>query len=570
MNLNISEHIAYNQYKEKLNEIYDKLDEVIYISNTIDYKKITILLAEIVQNFDYYKHHEEAIAAAALAATAKAEATAATSEEPPQPTEATFTVGGKGDSGGDEPKEPPHPYSLINDKTISNIKDGEEYKRLRSYIEKTKTRIDKKGEKILELVKTFLEIYFKQFNNNKMNDDFVKQENNLDFKLNDIIANIDRIEHGIHDESKDEAKIYVDLMSNQWRFKWGHNSAENDLDEFVGMWYRCYKKPFIKNSHVINKPLRSITKEDYTVFVEEELYKNLFVKLHDGFEPPPINQTKTFDTIKVMFETNLKEVKEKIKNAKATEAEATEADAEAEAEAKQKEAEAEAKETDVDDTADAEKAKQSTTPSIIIPKQSEQPKQSETKQEQSEQPTKAEPKPTQETYKVEDKQEPKQDKTVEEKTEEARATAMKLSTIRREAKAEATKKAMEAKLKAAADAKELAKKTKADAEANATQIAEYAADKRNNVLEKREAVMSIVPGLNPDGTPQLNKLLDSTTKLTEETMGEAKKLKQSAKDTKDGFTNAANTVKGDLKNLSSVFKSLKPKNTTSNPPPDRV
>lgn len=543
MNLNISEHIAYNQYKEKLNEIYDKLDEVIYLSNTIDYKKITILLAEIVQNFDYYKHHEEALAALA------AKEAEATGKEPT----ATFTVGG---GKGDEPKEPviSHPYSLIDDKTIDNIKDGEEYKRLRSYIEKTKTRIDKKGEKILELVKTFLEIYFKQFNNDKMNDDFVKQENNLDFKLNDIIANIDRIEHGIHDESKEEAKIYVDLMSNQWRFKWRDNSAETYLDEFVGTWYRYYKKPFVKNAHVIDKPMRSITKDVYKDFVEEELYKKLFVKLHDGFKPHLTNHSTTFGTIKVMFETNLKEVKEKIKNAKATEAEATEADAEAEAEAKEKEADAEAA-VGADDRSDTEKAKQSTTPSIIIPN---------TKQETgTDTETKAEPKPKQETDKVEDKQEPKQDKTVEEKTEEARARAMELATIRREAKAEATKIAMEAKIKAAADAKKLAEKTKADAEANATEIAEYAENKRNDVLKKRDEVMSIVPGLNPDGTPQLNGLLNSTTKLTEETMGEANKLKERAANTKKGFENAANTVKGDFQKLKGMFS---PKNT----PPDRV
>ena len=540
MNLNISEHIAYNQYKEKLNEIYDKLDEVIYLSNTIDYKKITILLAEIVQNFDYYKHHEEA-----LAALAAKEAEATSEEQPQQTPTATFTVGGgKGDSGGDEPKASPDPYSLIDDNTISNIKDGEEYKRLHSYIEKTKTRIDKKGEKILELVKTFLEIYFKQFNNDKMNDDFIKQENNLDFKLNDIIANIDRIEHGIHDESKEEAKIYVDLMSNQWRFKWRHNSAETILDEFVGTWYRWYKKPFVKNAHVINKPMHSITKDVYKDFVEEELYKKLFVKLHDGFEPPLTNHSTTFGTIKVLFETNLKEVKEKIKNAKATEAEADAAEA-----AKEK-AEADA----ADDTADAEKAKQSTTPSIIIPKQPEQPTQ--------EQPTQE---PKQETDKVEDKPipTPTPDKTVEEKTEEARARAMELATIRREAKAEATKIAMEAKIKAAADAKKLAEKTKADAEANATEIAKYAQDKRNDVLKKRDAVMSIVPGLNPDGTPQLNGLLNSTTKLTEETMGEANKLKERAANTKKGFENAANTVKGDFQKLKGMFS---PKNT----PPDRV
>ena len=78
--------------------------------------------------------------------------------------------------------------------------------------------------------------------------------------------------------------------------------------------------------------------------------------------------------------------------------------------------------------------------------------------------------------------------------------------------------------------------------------------------------MSIVPGLNPDGTPQLNGLLGSTTKLQKETMGEANKLKERAANTKNNFENAANTVKGDFKSLSSVFKSLTPKNTPTEPP----
>jgi tRNA U34 5-carboxymethylaminomethyl modifying enzyme MnmG/GidA len=52
--MDFEKHLEYNAYKDSLNEIFDKLDEVIYISNTIDYKKISILLSEIVQNFNYY------------------------------------------------------------------------------------------------------------------------------------------------------------------------------------------------------------------------------------------------------------------------------------------------------------------------------------------------------------------------------------------------------------------------------------------------------------------------------------------------------------------------------------
>jgi hypothetical protein len=50
-------HYKFNQYKVKLNEVFDNLDEIIYLSSTIDYKKVNILLFKIVQNFDYYHYY---------------------------------------------------------------------------------------------------------------------------------------------------------------------------------------------------------------------------------------------------------------------------------------------------------------------------------------------------------------------------------------------------------------------------------------------------------------------------------------------------------------------------------
>ena len=52
-----NEHYKFNQYKVKLNEVFDNVDEIIYISSTIDYKKVNILLYKIVQNFDYYNYY---------------------------------------------------------------------------------------------------------------------------------------------------------------------------------------------------------------------------------------------------------------------------------------------------------------------------------------------------------------------------------------------------------------------------------------------------------------------------------------------------------------------------------
>jgi hypothetical protein len=274
MNLDISEHLAYNQYKEKLNEIFTKLDEVLYLSNTIDYKKITILLAEIVQNFDYYKHHKEKLAEAAEASEAS---------EAKDAGDAGMVVGGKrgrrkvkGGAVDDvqgyrqaqtetapetpetEPTEPPpqKPYSRIDDddkgfaESIKNIKEGEEYKKLVSYIDTTKERINNKGTKLMEKVKDFIKEYLQNPERNSMIDaDYIKQHSNLVFKLNDIISNIDKIEDGIQKESTEYAKIYVDLMSNKWC-----SIKDAKYLRFITIcadkWYYI-KKTFVKNAHVI-------------------------------------------------------------------------------------------------------------------------------------------------------------------------------------------------------------------------------------------------------------------------------------------------------------------------------
>jgi hypothetical protein len=513
MNLNISEHIAYNQYKEKLNEIYDKLDEVIYLSNTIDYKKITILLAEIVQNFDYYKHHKEALATA--------------SKQQPI---AVFTVGGKGDesdksdesdeSDKSDKSDAQQPYSKIDEKTIDHIREGEEYKRLRSYIEKTKARIDKKGEKLLELVKTFLEVYFKKSDNKMMYDDFIKQENNLKFKLTDIIGNIDRIEHGIHDESKEEAKIYVDLMSNQWRFKWMQNTSENNLDEFVGDWYRYYKKPFVKNAHVINKPQHSITKDDYNDFEEDKLFK-LFVKLHQNFEPPPTNPTNTFNTIEVLFEENLKEVNEKITKQKEAEAEA---EAEAKAEAKQhtvivppittsdqiSETKPETKpeqpeQQEQPETKPEQQEQPETKPEQPETKpetkqeqpetKPEQPEQPETKPEQPEQPETKPEQPEQPETKPEQPEQP-ETKPEQQETKIPEVEAIERAIERKKAKAEEMKAKAEAKAKAIKKEKAIAEAKVEEAKAKAEELAQSAQDARNLVLQKRQEATDTFKGMS--------------------------------------------------------------------------
>jgi hypothetical protein len=142
------------------------------------------------------------------------------------------------------------------------------------------------------------------------------------FKLEDIIKNIQNINHGIQDEGNADAKINVDLMTNEW-----HLFSLRNTHFFTTDWLYWLKKPFSKDAHVINAD--KLTKERYNTF-REKLY-NLYVKLHKGF---PQSEGKKYETdisyfvftkIRVKLEEFYKkELKAKAEEAKAEAAEANE------------------------------------------------------------------------------------------------------------------------------------------------------------------------------------------------------------------------------------------------------
>jgi hypothetical protein len=595
MNLNISEHYKYNQYKEKLNEIFDKLDEVIYISNTIDYKKITILLAEIVQNFDYYEHHKEKLAIAAIAAEEAKEAKekgkrvvggkrgrrkvkGGVADDIPEP-EATPAIQASPIETATPEPPPQKPYSLIDAESINHIKEGEEYKRLLFYIDTTKERINNKGTKLMEKVKDFIKEYLQNPERNSMiYDDYIKQHSNLEFKLKDIISNIDKIEDGIQKETTEYAKIYVDLMSNKWC-----SIKDAKYFRFITIcangWYYI-KKQFIKNAHVIEKGESKddlITKEDYKDFVEDKLYK-LYLKLHKEFpkdkksskdsSDTKATPTEDFDTIIVLFKDEFQSIKVKIAEAKEEEAKAKEEEAKTkEEEAKTKEEEAKAKEEEREEAKEEEresakeeeeaKAEESTakaeetpaetpveTPAQVEAQPAETPAQPvETPAQPAETPaqpvetpaqpaeTPAQPAeaqtPTKET-KAQAKARVAEEKTakVEEKEAKARAEAITDASNRKEAKARADEIVREARIESTRKANELADKTKAEVEAKAAEMKQQAADAQADAREfvvqsraKAAEASSLLGNKNP-----FNVLTTSITDTKKDVVAEAKNI----------------------------------------------
>jgi hypothetical protein len=217
------------------------------------------------------------------------------------------------------PPQPP-PYSDIDDQatTIKNIIEGDEYKNLVSYIQNTKTRIDDKGGKLKTKVDNFINNHLLTLDvkdNHMIRDDFLKQYSSLMFKLEDIIKNIQNINHGIQDEGTADAKINVDLMTNQWYlFSWGNTRF------FTTDWLYWLKKSFSKDAHVINAD--KLTKQGYNDF-REKLY-TLYVKLQEDFPQSEGKKYKT-DISEVVFkEINIKldniykkELKAKAEEAKA-------------------------------------------------------------------------------------------------------------------------------------------------------------------------------------------------------------------------------------------------------------
>ena len=498
--MDFEKHLDYNAYKDSLNEIFDKLDEVIYISNTIDYKKINILLSEIVQNFDYYntvvipsanvgkvegkveggKRGRRKVKGGVgddipvgIPVGTTVEGTQVTpldKQQQPQPTQET--------------PSPPQtlPYSDIDDQptTITHIIEGDEYKNLVSYIQNTKTRIDDKGGKLKTKVDDFINNHLLTLDakdNHMIRDDFLKQYSSLVFKLEDIIKNIQNINHGIQDEGTADAKINVDLMTNEW-----YLFSLRNMRFFTTNFLYWFKKPFSKDAHVIEAD--KLTKERYNEF-QAKLY-NLYVKLHKGF---PQSEGKKYETniselVFTKINIKLEETYNKLK-AKAEAAVAAKAEANEEKERAYKETnDAEEAETDVatNETADDTNVNvKSSTATTTQP----QPSTATTTQPSTTTATSTQPPP---------------------QSSEEDITTMALLKVKegKEARAKATADALGAKEKLM----KIDEEAKANMEALAKQKAELEEQARASVLAKREEASSTIKGLI-GSTPQITNAKNS-------------------------------------------------------------
>jgi hypothetical protein len=272
-----NEHYKFNQYKVKLNEVFDNLDEIIYISSTIDYKKVNILLYKIVQNFDYYNYYipppeeEEAEPQETAPETPPQEIPQETPEVPPNetPTE-------------QEPSPPPkeQPYSSIDtEEMIDIIMKDQEYQDLIAYIDGVQTNIRRKSGNLIEIINPLTEyLNDKTIENRLILQDYLKQHEAIKTKLKTIQENIREINYGIRQKYKippRKIKFDVILIPNtiEWEiFKYflTNSSARYHFNRYF----------YTKQIHVLDG---DISKENMGEFENKlkKLYNDLFIKFNE-------------------------------------------------------------------------------------------------------------------------------------------------------------------------------------------------------------------------------------------------------------------------------------------------
>ena len=314
-------HYKFNQYKVKLNEVFDNLDEIIYLSSTIDYKKVNILLFKIVQNFDYYHYYIPP-------PQPEIPDTSVITQIPEQvPEQKKRVYGGRKGRGGrgfnfsltrgrappsvspeqqevspeqqevspEQPEVSPEqpdalaipaqvipkeqPYSSIDtNEMIDIIMKDQEYQDLIAYIDGVQTNIRRKCGSLMEIITPLTEfLNDKTIENRLILQDYLKQHEVIKTKLTTIQDNIRDINYGIHRKYKippRKIKFDVILIPNtiEWDiFKYFLNSSTR---------YHFNRYFYTKQIHVVKGDLSKETIEEFENKLKI-LYNDLFIKFNE-------------------------------------------------------------------------------------------------------------------------------------------------------------------------------------------------------------------------------------------------------------------------------------------------
>lgn len=216
-----AEHYNYKVYKDKLSIVIDNIDELLYISKTLDYSNIVVFLKEIIETFDFFKNIDENDA---------------------------YSEG----------------YSNMDNKEdlIFNIIEGEEYKKFVIFMDNYRNNMIRKCENLEDKI---VDLGFQLDGSNKLiMDDFKNDIKMIKSKMDEIGENVDNTKNDLPDIAKNKIKFNIKLIT------------KNDFICILNS-YKFVKNFLYKNLHIINKEYYTVTKDDNIMF-KDELYTT-YVKL---------------------------------------------------------------------------------------------------------------------------------------------------------------------------------------------------------------------------------------------------------------------------------------------------
>jgi hypothetical protein len=229
------DHIDYKKYIEQHNIVIDAIDELTYLSNTLDYERLVVFFKEVVETFEFFKNIDE-----------------------------------KDDNS--------EGFSNMNNKEnlFLSIIDCDEYNNLIQFMVSYKETIIRKSEKLKKKIEDLLEfkIFVETSNTEETLNKYIKRvyDDNVKLILSKMEDISDKLQNNIYEQLPyiDERKVKFDIKL----------ITKNDIICILSS-YRFLKMFVYKHMHVIDREYYTATKEDVLEF-RKELY-DIYTMLCEHF-----------------------------------------------------------------------------------------------------------------------------------------------------------------------------------------------------------------------------------------------------------------------------------------------
>ena len=225
------DHVDYKTYIENFNIVIGSIDELAFLSNTLDYERLVVFFKEVIETFDFFKNIDE----------------------------------------NDDNSEG---FSNLHNKDnlFLSIIDCGEYKNLNHFMVSYRETIKRKSEKLKEKIIDLIALKTTADENNTSK--YIKRDYDGNIKLmkSKMLDIETKLQKNISDDLPiiDEKKVKFDIKL----------ITKNDIICILSS-YKFLKKFVYKHMHVIDKEYYTPTKEDFVEF-RKELY-DIYMMLCEYF-----------------------------------------------------------------------------------------------------------------------------------------------------------------------------------------------------------------------------------------------------------------------------------------------